>query len=192
MLLLSCKSNKDIENVYNVTVDQNNPTAKLVLIVTLLDRINKVELEAVSNELYERYYGEDYGSVFFSYYLINMEVNNGSYARTQFNPKESQIIGLTEEEKNKIIDHFNISGSYWIDDHWQIIMQIKNEGNNHYMKKYAVDFSSSKELVNKSVRNRDTILKIPDAEDGAYYLLDENNELSIFDSAGYINKFLKE
>lgn len=191
ILAVSCNTKKDIDNVLNVSIDQNNPKIKLVLIITLFERINKEKLDEISEKLYDRYDGEDYENVFFTYYLMDMEIGNGSYARAQYNPKESKILGLTESEKIKIFSHFNLVGRYWIDDMAQLILQIEKEDNKYYIKKYAADFSNDKELLIRSVKDIDTVYKISDAEDGAYYLIDSNDELSIFDNQGYINKFLR-
>jgi hypothetical protein len=187
--LISC-SKKEIDYVYQIDDDNSIPKIKLSLNVYISKRIDISELKIMADEIYDRYDGKTYENVFIEYLLPRMEPGNGCYATSNYQPnQELTIIGLTNDDLEKIKSKFSIK-RYWIDDSWKMLLSIDKEKNKYYLKKYASDFSTGKSLLYRKVKDNDTIYKIPDAIDGAYYVVKSNNDLAIFDKQGYINSFL--
>lgn len=191
LIFVSCSFEND--NVESISERVNIPNIKLSIDVKIKSRLDKNEITEIANEIYNKYDGHTYENVFIEYTLPGMIYGNGIYASSHFMPQiQVQFYGLTNSESLKIKKTFKINDRFWYDDNWRMILQIIKENEKYYLKKYACDLSSSKEELNRKVNSPDTIYYIPDAIDNAYYLIDNSNELSIFDNQGFVYGFLKE
>ena len=181
------------ENVSYIEDDHTIPRIKLSLNVYVSKRIDEIELKDLAEKIYSKYDGEDYENTFIEYLLPGMEPGNGCYATSHYNPDfNMQIFGVTEKELSDIKSKFDIKGRYWLDSGWKILLTIEKKKNKYYLNKYANDFSTGKTLLLKDVKKADTIYRISDAIDNAYYLINSNNELEIYDNQGYVDKYLQE
>lgn len=187
--LVSC--NSKLEYVEDIYVEQEIPKIKLSLTVNISKRVNSEELSGLAEKIYNSYDGSEYESVFIIYMLPKMAFDNGSYASSHYNPDlEIKIYDLTDEEILKIQNNFSISDRYWFDR--KILFEILKEENKYYIHQFGSDLTTEKRELVKEVKGSDTLYRFKNNEFGEYYLLNRNNDLSIYDEKGFIYKFLKE
>lgn len=181
------------ENVSLIEDDHTIPRIKLSLNVYISKRIDEIELKDLAERIYSKYDGEDYENTFIEYLLPGMKSGNGCYATSHYNPNLNlNIFGVTEKELSDIKSKFGIKNRYWLESGSKILLTIEMKKNTYYLKQYANDFSTGKRLLQKEIKEGDTIYRIPDAIDGEYYMINSNNELEIYDNQGYIDKYLQE
>lgn len=189
LMFISCDTKPNYVDYINV--EQKIPKIKLSITVYISKRINSDELQKLAEKIYDEYDGKNYENVFIVYLLPNMEFGKGSYAISHYNPELSlKINELTEDEIIKIKHNFPISKRYWIDG--KMLIEIGKEKHEYYVKQFGDDLSTGKKLLTKEIRNLDTIYRFHDNDFGEYYLLDSNNDLSIYDKQGYICSYSRE
>lgn len=189
LMFISCDTKPDYVDYINV--EQKIPKIKLSITAYISKRINSDELQKLAEKIYDEYDGKNYENVFIVYLLPNMEFDKGSYAISHYNPELNlKINELTEDEIIKIKHNFPISKRYWIDG--KMLIEIEKEKHEYYVKQFGDDLSTGKKLLTKEIRDLDTIYRFHDNDFGEYYLLDSNNDLSIYDKQGYICSYSRE
>ncbi len=124
-----------------------------------------------------------------------MEIGNGAWATTHFNPNlEVVILGLNIEEekslkknKSNSIKTHNIIGE-WFDEYSQYRLTIYKVNNKIFGRYLHTDGS---EETNQLIIKGDLIFDNKKYGHGEYYKLSRNNNLSIYDNEGYIYSFKK-
>jgi len=182
---------------YTIINEEKMGNIKTSLDVRLESEVNKEIITKIANEL-RKDGRRNYQRVFINYYLPGMEVGNGAWALSHFNPNlEVQIMGLTKEEKTQLLEktsffESNLIGR-WIDNTPYMGGVITISGNANILElsiKYKDGSESSKKLIEKIVNGQKRWIK-EDNVFGEYYVLNNDGNLSIYDTEGLIKTLSK-
>jgi len=182
---------------YTIINEEKFLNIKISLDIRLESEVNKEDIIKIANEL-RKDGRRDYQRVFINYYLPGMEVGSGAWALSHFNPNlEVQIMGLTKEEKTQLLEKTNLSKSNligrWIDrsPYTSGVITISRNANVlEISKKYKDGSESSKKLLEKIVNGQKRWIEEGNTF-GEYYILNNDGNLSIYDTEGLIKTLSK-
>lgn len=176
--------------------DEKNAPHKRSVDVRLDAPLDANTLEQIANRI--RYSDLDkYNKTFILYYLPDMEIGAGAWAKSHFTPKLSvKVLGLTVEQETKQSNENAFDGKdvvgIWYDNRAYIgaTITVYRENNNLFVHTLYKDGSNSTDQV--SEKKLSGTIRLEDADSksayGEYWLL-KGNELSIYDSEGLITKY---
>ena len=182
---------------YTIINEEKMENIKTSLDVRLESEVNKETITKIANEL-RKDGRRNYQRVFINYYLPGMEVGKGGWALSHFNPNlEFKIMGLTKEEKTQLLEKTSHSESNligrWIDDTPQMGWVITISRNANILElsiKYKDGSEASKKLIEKIVNGQKRWIE-EDNVFGEYYVLNNDGNLSIYDTEGLIKTLPK-
>ena len=185
------------EILYTIINEEKMGNIKTSIDVRLESEVNKETITKIANEL-RKDGRRNYQRVFINYYLPGMEVGSGAWALSHYNPElEVEILGLTKDEKTRLLEKTsqpdsNVIGR-WIDQTPYMGGVITISRNANILKlsiKYKDGSSTKKKLIEKIVNGQKRWIE-EDNVFGEYYVLNNDGNLSIYDTEGLIKTLLK-
>jgi hypothetical protein len=182
---------------YTIINEEKMENIKTSIDVRLESEANKEIITKIANKL-RKDGRRNYQRVFINYYLPGMEVGNGAWALSHFNPNlEVQILGFTKEEKTQLLENTsplesNLIGR-WIDNtpySGGVITISRNANILELSIKYKDGSKSSKKLIEKIVNGQKRWIE-EDNVFGEYYVLNNDGNLSIYDTEGLVKTYPK-
>ncbi len=182
---------------YTIINEEKIENIKTSIDVRLESEVNKETITRIANKL-RKDGRRNYQRVFINYYLPGMEVGSGAWALSHFNPNlEVQILGFTKEEKTQLLENTsplesNLIGR-WIDNTPYLggVITISRNANILELSiKYKDGSKSSKKLIEKIVNGQKRWIE-EDNVFGEYYVLNNDGNLSIYDTDGLIKTLPK-
>lgn len=185
------------ETQYTIINEEKMENIKTSIDVRLESEVNKETITKIANEL-RKDGRRNYQRVFINYYLPGMEVGNGTWALSHFNPNlEVQILGLTKDEKTQLLEKTSLFESNligrWIDNTpytGGVITISRNANILELSIKYKDGSEASKKLIEKIVNGQKRWIE-KDNVFGEYYVLNNDGNLSIYDTEGLIKTLPK-
>lgn len=182
---------------YTIINEEKMGNIKTSIDIRLESEVNKETITNIANEL-RKDGRRNYHRVFINYYLPGMEVGNGAWALSHFNPTlEVQIMGFTKEEKTQLLEKTSLSESNligrWIDNtpYMSGVISISRNANILELSiKYKDGSESLKKLIEKIVNGKKRWIE-EDNVFGEYYVLNNDGNLSIYDTEGLIKTLPK-
>ncbi len=190
--IVGCTQDIDVLNKYGcsiINVDEVYNQRK-----SINDRIprklNKQELTEIAKYLKKK--NARYSYLFILYYLPEMQVGNGAFATSHFNPNLNVNFGATSEfiESSPLLILTSQNGikviGTWYDNTLgtQTVYQIYQKSNNYILRKIIGNrFTEDKmRYTNKNGSKKFAY----DSDDIEYFIIDSNGNLGIYDELGFI------
>ena len=177
---------------YTIINEEKMGNIKTSIDVRLESEVNKETIIKIANEL-RKDGRRNYQRVFINYYLPGMEVGSGAWALSHYNPElEVEILGLTEDEKTRLLEKTSLSESNligrWIDDTPYLgrVITISRNANTSELSiqsLYKDGSEGSKKLIEKIVNGQKHWVEEGNVF-GEYYFLNNDGNLSIYDAEG--------
>lgn len=177
---------------YEIINENVVPDTKRSLDIRLNRRVSEEILQLLGNKL-KNSDSRNHKRMFILYYLPDMNVDAGAWAKTHYNPDlEVEILGSTVEEAKALRQSSNDSSreviGRWLDEDAfteSRLVLLRKDGNLYMEQTYGDGSSRVMEVVEKqSLRGRRIERKNEDTVD--YWLIDENGNLQIRDDKGLI------
>lgn len=188
-----CTPGTDALNKYNcsiINVDVSS-TQKKSINVRIPRKLNVQELTEIAKYLRKK--NAVYTRLFICYYLPEMQVGNGAFATTHFNPDLKVAFGTESEfiksEVSLILKAetgLKIIGT-WYDNSLgaQVIYQIYHKNNQYILRRIIGDLFTEEKL---RYTNKNGIKKFAydDDNDTEYFIINSSGKLDIYDEVGFI------
>jgi len=165
--------------------------------IELKQEMTKTDLKAIANQVRSREPNKC-SKFFIVYYLPNMIRGSGGWATSHFNPNlEVKILGLTidqEENISKKITSDNLIGS-WVDNRpyvGSITTLEKSEGIYTMVTLFNDGGSSEYNMVQKQYDQGTGYTNAKTSEFGEYFIINNQGNLDLYDSDGFIVTFQKK
>ena len=190
IIMSNCNNNQNKEklNNANYTIENQNFLKKMkaTFDVRLEDKISKEAIKAIANDIKRNNPG--YDKYFIIYLLPGMEINNGAWATSHFNPSlEVNILGRQTDDTSKIdksssdINEEKIIGK-WEDNTLGKLFIIHKDSSNYKLRTIYKDGS----FGDKKLTKKGNIYKFDNRE--SYIKIEKNGYLGWYDQDG---RFLK-
>jgi len=190
--IMGCAQDIDVLNKYGcniINVDEVYNQRKSIN-VRIPRKLNKQELTEIAKYLKKK--NAQYSYLFILYYLPEMQVGNGAFATSHFNPNLNVDFGATSEfiecSPSLILTSQNgikVIGT-WYDNSLgtQTVYQIYQKSNKYILRKIIGNgFTENKmHYTNKNGSKKFTY----DSDDIEYFIIDSRGNLGIYDELGFI------
>ncbi len=184
---------------YQIVNDTSFLNEKRSVDVRLSKRVSKEVLEKLAYKIKDSD-SKKYTRTFICYYLPGMQINEGAWATTHFDPDlEVNILGLSVENKEKMEEKRQAHPGEevvgrWLDTALQGLeseVTVFKKGNTYYIRNFYRDGSeTTNEYDNRNVDNT-LYLKKKGSKLGDYYAIDANGDFWRGDDSGLWSKAKK-
>lgn len=200
--LISCGTDRNQKAVgeekqYSIIKEEKMGNIKSTIDIRLKSDVDKEALTKIANKL-KKDGRSNYQRIFINYYLPEMEVGEGAWATSHFNPDlEVQILGITKEEKDKLLKEKSpVQGNLigrWLDDTLFVesVYTISRIGGVLKLTIKYKDGSESVKKLTEKIANKQKRWIEEDNDFGEYYVLNDDGNLSIYDNQGLIRTLSK-
>jgi hypothetical protein len=188
-------SAETFQGVNYIVIEKTNLGTVKGSIVTRLERkVTKELLHELALDLREAQ-PRRYNRFFIEYYLPGMTPGSGAWATSHFNPNlEVRILGTTIEEENALKagpkeSSDEIIGE-WLDESPYIGAKytlLKKNGKIIMVRKFKDGSGSEKEMIQNNYSGRLRFEEKDGNDYGEYYIIEKNENLGAYDSAGLIS-----
>lgn len=208
------KHNESISNIkYSIIREDKITNEKYSVDIRLEKEYMKSDLEEFAYFIKNNVKSGNYKRIFISYYLPNMNVGQGAWATSHFNPdleiimsspffddsKENDIVNVSKTDKaiNEFIKQngpCEIIGKW--DQGYDMLMFIFKKNGKYNLKEININtlrISRNFELLVKNLKGKQVFIIKEFIAEGYtdYYLIESNGDLALFDNIGLIEKYGK-
>ena len=161
------------------------------------NKLSETDLMHLANELKSKL-DSDYERIFICYYLPDNKIGAGAWATTHFNPNlEVNILGITPSDienlkKSSVKNSENTIGK-WITKGFgaAFYLVLYEEHGKTFLAMRDDTGSIDEEMIVQSKHGQKRYIEKDNVQSGEYYIINGEGDLEVYDSHGFIEKYIK-
>jgi len=181
---------------YKIINQEKLSDIKFSMDIRLTQKTTKHQLRKIALDIKSRL-KKNYDRIFIVYYLPEMQIENGGWASSHFDPTlDVQIMGLTIEEESKLLTEASkvivdkIVGR-WVGD--GSVMTMFRKGSTTFLKTNYYDHTVQISKLDERIVNGQKRYIEEDGHDfGEFFIIEGNGNLNVYDNHGLIFTAIKK